>query len=286
MGGGGGGRGGGFGGGGGRGGGGHSGSSLTNSPLILDMNRDGVISADVGLGIRIDVPDTDGQSPQSTRPRPAHHRGAAVGGDKMLAMCDFVRDVRDSNDDMDATNGEVDIREVFGDRTHDPFDPEHRPLHAPNGFVALRWVAERAQQRFPQLPIVVVSPSSSSSSDSSTTTQPPSILVQLKPLRQALRAVGCDLGLLSGDNVRHLEPFTSGDSDLGDNQGDMNQNQKNHEVIAIEVGRYRSTPDDRRANGIEDRQRGHYVDACGHQFSVDDLWFPAADADATAAVAA
>jgi hypothetical protein len=59
--------------------------------------------------------------------------GAATNGDKMLAMCDFNK------------NGQIDGEEVFGEETVDPFGGG--PIHAPNGFEALRVIAETAKRK-------------------------------------------------------------------------------------------------------------------------------------------
>lgn len=87
------------------------------SPLILDFNKDGQVSAAAGQGIDIN---NDGKAD-----------GAATGGDKMLAMTDING------------NGSVDGAEVFGDKTVSPFTG--KALNAANGFEALKAIAEEAK---------------------------------------------------------------------------------------------------------------------------------------------
>ena len=93
---------------------------ITNlgSPLILDTNGDGKVSAHAGLGVDING---DGIAD-----------GAATGGDKMLAMTDLNG------------NGKVDGAEVFGNFTVSPFTK--KPLNAANGFEALNQIAKEAKQ--------------------------------------------------------------------------------------------------------------------------------------------
>ncbi len=90
----------------------------TSSPLILDTNKDGKVSAQHGIGV-----DNNGDGRAD---------GAAVGGDKMLTMGD-----RNGN-------GKIDGTEVFGDKTVDPFT--NQAINARNGFEALKKVALSAQQ--------------------------------------------------------------------------------------------------------------------------------------------
>ncbi len=89
-----------------------------NSPLIVDFNKDGQVSAAAGQGVDID---NNGKAD-----------GAATGGDKMLAMTDING------------NGSIDGSEVFGDQTVSPFTGEK--LNAANGFEALKMIAEQAEQ--------------------------------------------------------------------------------------------------------------------------------------------
>lgn len=90
------------------------------SPIIVDFNRDGKVSAESGnTGI-----DADGNGIAD---------GAATGGDKMLAMSDMNG------------NGKVDGSEVFGDQTVSPFTGEK--LNAANGFEALKTIAQQAEEK-------------------------------------------------------------------------------------------------------------------------------------------
>ena len=88
----------------------------TGSPLIVDFNKDGKVSAQDGKGVDIDNNGTAD--------------GAATNGDKMLAMSDMNN------------NGKIDGSEVFGDQTVDPFTKQK--INAANGFEALKKVAESA----------------------------------------------------------------------------------------------------------------------------------------------
>ena len=216
------------------------------------MNRDGVVSARLGVGIAL--------SSSSSGHNTIMIRGGATRGDRMLAMCNFMASTHSSStqmDDNDDKDTEVDAREVFGDRTHDPFDPRHPALHAANGFEALRAVAERAQRRFPDLKIFSAQAAASAATPVSGT----SLLVRVHALREALRRVGCELGFLHDAESRALEPLWG--------------------VSAVDVGRYHQTNDaaavmveSTDANGIEHRQQGTYLDEQGRAFRADDLWFP------------
>ena len=88
------------------------------SPLVLDMNGDGKVSAAAGKGVDIN---NDGKAD-----------GAATNGDKMLAMTDLNG------------NGKIDGAEVFGDQTVSPFTG--KKLNAANGFEALKQIAQEAKQ--------------------------------------------------------------------------------------------------------------------------------------------
>jgi hypothetical protein len=96
----------------------NQGGGKTGSPLILDTNKDGKVSAEQGKGVDING---DGKAD-----------GAAANGDKMLAMGDLDGD------------GKISGKEVFGDQTVDPFTGQK--LNAKNGFDALAKVAQSAQQ--------------------------------------------------------------------------------------------------------------------------------------------
>ena len=88
------------------------------SPLILDINGDGKVSAAAGKGVDIN---NDGKAD-----------GAATNGDKMLAMTDLNG------------NGKIDGAEVFGDQTVSPFTG--KKLNAANGFEALKQIAQEAKE--------------------------------------------------------------------------------------------------------------------------------------------
>lgn len=96
----------------------NKGGGSTASPLILDANKDGKVSAQQGMGVDING---DGKAD-----------GAATNGDKMLAMGDLDGD------------GQITGKEVFGDKTIDPFTGQ--ALNAKNGFEALNMVAKSAEQ--------------------------------------------------------------------------------------------------------------------------------------------
>ena len=97
----------------------NEGGGHTHSPLILDTNKDGKISAQQGMGVDLNNDDKAD--------------GAATGGDKMLAMGDINN------------NGKIDGTEVFGDQTVDPFTGKQ--INAKNGFEALEKVAKSAEQQ-------------------------------------------------------------------------------------------------------------------------------------------
>ncbi len=132
-----------------------------NSPLILDTNKDGKVSAAAGLGV-----DVDGDGIAD---------GAAVDGDKMLAMSDING------------NGTIDGTEVFGNNTVNPFTGE--AIKAANGFEALKAVAESAK----------ASTGIECIKDGN---------VDMAALKQALATVGVKLGLISGANNTELEELT------------------------------------------------------------------------------
>ena len=95
-----------------------TGSYTRRSPLIVDFNQDGKVSAAAGTGVDLNG---DGKAD-----------GGAVNGDKMLAMSDINK------------NGTIDGGEVFGDQTVDPFTG--KKLNAANGFEALALVAQSAEK--------------------------------------------------------------------------------------------------------------------------------------------
>ena len=88
------------------------------SPIVVDFNQDGKVSAKAGAGVDIDQ---DGIGD-----------GYASDGDKMLAMSDVNK------------SGAIDGSEVFGDQTVSPFTGEK--LNAANGFEALKMIAQEAEQ--------------------------------------------------------------------------------------------------------------------------------------------
>jgi len=90
----------------------------TGSPLILDIDKDGIVEAQHGIGVDVNG---DGKAD-----------GAAVGGDKMLSMGDIDGD------------GIITGAEVFGNETVNPFTGEK--MNAANGFEALKKVAEDAEK--------------------------------------------------------------------------------------------------------------------------------------------
>lgn len=93
--------------------------STYTSPIVVDFNKDGKVSATSGnKGI-----DVDGNGIAD---------GAATGGDKMLAMSDING------------SGSIDGNEVFGDQTVSPFTGEK--INAANGFEALKVIAQQAEQ--------------------------------------------------------------------------------------------------------------------------------------------
>lgn len=94
-------------------------SSKWYSPLIIDYNRDGIVSAQSGIGVDIN---NDGKAD-----------GAATNGDKMLAMSDING------------NNEIDGTEVFGNNTIDPFT--NKKIEAQNGFEALEKLALSAEEK-------------------------------------------------------------------------------------------------------------------------------------------
>jgi len=96
------------------------GSTTTSTyidPIILDIDKDGIVEATAGMGI-----DLDGDGIAD---------GAATGGDKMLAMSDLNG------------NGIIDGAEVFGDQTINPFTGQK--VSAKNGFEALKEIALSAE---------------------------------------------------------------------------------------------------------------------------------------------
>ena len=135
-----------------------TGKDTYRSPLILDMDHDGVVSAAAGLGV-----DVDGNGKAD---------GAAINGDKMLAMTDING------------NGKVDGAEVFGDQTVSPFTG--KSVNAKNGFEALKIIAQQAKQY--------------TGIDCMNGTS-----VDVKKLQQALNLYGVTLGFVGGANTGIVE---------------------------------------------------------------------------------
>jgi len=148
-----------------------------NSPLVVDFNQDGKVSAAAGKGVDIDNNGTAD--------------GAAVDGDKMLAMSDMNG------------NGKIDGSEVFGDQTVNPFTGEK--MNAANGFEALKQVAESAEQ---------YTGKSCMDADGN---------VDLQALKEALATVGVNLGFISDDNVTELEDLTKISKINVNNYAEQNQ---------------------------------------------------------------
>ena len=97
------------------------GTNTTNtytSPIVVDFNKDGKVSAKSGNGV-----DVDGNGIGD---------GYASEGDKMLAMSDKNK------------SGAIDGSEVFGDQTVSPFTGQK--LNAANGFEALKMIAQEAEK--------------------------------------------------------------------------------------------------------------------------------------------
>lgn len=129
------------------------------SPLIVDFNQDGKVSAAAGKGVDLNG---DGKGD-----------GAAVDGDKMLAMSDING------------NKTIDGNEVFGDQTVDPFTG--KKLNAENGFEALELVAKSAEKHTGINCIDIDG------------------IVDLGKLQTALKTVGIELGFISDANNTMLE---------------------------------------------------------------------------------
>ena len=125
-------------------------------PLILDTNKDGVINTLQHGNYGIDL-NGDGQG-----------NGAAVNGDKMLAMSDLNK------------NGKIDGAEVFGDQTVSPFSG--KKINAKNGFEALKAIAKEAEQ---YTGISCISGNA----------------VDVQKLAEALAKYGVNLGLVGGNGT-------------------------------------------------------------------------------------
>lgn len=161
-------------------------SKFVNSdPLIVDFNRDGKISAKAGIGV-----DIDGNG---------YSDGAAVDGDKMLAMSDING------------NGVVDGTEVFGNKTINPFTGES--LNAKNGFEALSLMAQEAEKH---TGIKCMNENGD---------------VDLQKLQEALKKVNVKLGFISDNNnttiedLAHVASINVNYAEQTDETGDVQRNQ-------------------------------------------------------------
>ncbi|KAI3642825.1 hypothetical protein MP228_012380 [Amoeboaphelidium protococcarum] len=183
------------------------------SPLVFDLNQDWDVHVKYGTGIWLDPSNVT-----------ELHAGA-VGGDMMLALPDVNG------------NGQIDIEEVFGNRLLSPFTKVS--YKAANGFEALHKLAIEADSQ----PLCSVR---------STNLKNKSVLVSLPKLKACLQLYGYDLGFISGDNVKVLQPLA--------------------QVDTVDVVDYLETPDDS-LGGITHAQKGHYYDHSGVKWRVDDVWF-------------
>ncbi|KAI3637404.1 hypothetical protein MIR68_004053 [Amoeboaphelidium protococcarum] len=145
---------------------GGKGGTKGDSPLVFDVNKDGVVSASKNIGISKDPSNPNNQD------------GGAVGGDKMLAMSDLNG------------NGVVDIQEVFGDHTLSPFTK--KPYHAANGFDALYMLALEMQS-ISECKFQLVKKDHNS------------VLVSLIFMRKCLNLHTVQLGFISDTNISNLE---------------------------------------------------------------------------------
>ncbi|KAI3649532.1 hypothetical protein MP228_005164 [Amoeboaphelidium protococcarum] len=190
-----------------------NGSSCCASPLVFDVNYDWRVQVKFGTGIWLDPSNVT-----------ELHAGAD-GGDVMLAMPDMNG------------NGQIDIEEVFGNRTLSPFT--NVSYKAANGFEALHKLAIEADAQ----PLCT---------EKSANPKDKSVLVSLPKLKACLQKYGHDLGFISGDNVKVLQPL--------------------NQVDTVDVVDYVETPDDCKG-GMKHAQKGHYYDKAGHEWRVDDVWF-------------
>ncbi|KAI3630758.1 hypothetical protein MIR68_012193 [Amoeboaphelidium protococcarum] len=190
-----------------------NGSSCCASPLVFDVNYDWRVQVKFGTGIWLDPSNVT-----------ELHAGAD-GGDVMLAMPNMNG------------NGQIDIEEVFGNRTLSPFT--NVSYKAVNGFEALHKLAIEADAQ----PLCI---------EKSANPKDKSVMVSLPKLKACLQLYGHDLGFISGDNVKVLQPL--------------------NEVDTVDVVDYVETPDDCKG-GIKHGQKGHYYDKAGHEWRVDDVWF-------------
>ncbi|OGI00016.1 MAG: hypothetical protein A2039_02285 [Candidatus Melainabacteria bacterium GWA2_34_9] len=135
-----------------------NGNTINRDPLVLDINKDGKISTESEKGVDLN---NDGLA-----------EGAAVDGDKMLAMSD------------QNANGKIDAAEVFGTDTINPFTKQK--VNARNGFEALKEIAASAKEATG----IEVSTNG---------------VVNLSKLQEALAKADTQLGLIGDNNVTELE---------------------------------------------------------------------------------
>lgn len=164
----------------------------TSSPLIVDFNKDGKVSAQAGIGV-----DIDGNG---------YSDGAAVNGDKMLAMSDMNG------------NGVVDGTEVFGDKTVSPFTG--KALNAANGFEALKLIAQEAEE-YAGINCM------NANGD-----------VDLRKLQEALKTVNINLGFISDKNNTTIEDLAHVASI---NVSDYTEQSETGEVQHNQLGSYTDT---------------------------------------------
>jgi len=152
--------------------------------------------------------------------------GAAANGDKMLAMGDLNH------------NGKIDGSEVFGNETIDPFTGAK--INAANGFEALKVIAQSAEAKTGEK---IINENGK---------------VDLVKLQAALKSVGSDLGLISGENVTNLEAL-----------GDISKISVNYEDKNDDVDYMTNNLN----NDYLSMQQGSYETADGQSHKVDDVWF-------------
>ena len=161
-----------------------NGTRVNVDPLVLDTNKDGKISTQEGTGVKLDDNGTT---------------GAAVGGDKMLALTD------------QNNNGQIDAAEVFGTDTLNPFTGQK--VNARNGFEALKEIAESAE-KITGIDVIQNG------------------VVSLTKLQEALNTTGTKLGLISDNNTSNIE-------DLGDIEKiDANYEETPTDGMNLQVGSY------------------------------------------------
>jgi hypothetical protein len=129
-----------------------------SSPLILDTNHNNKVEAKGDIGLDLN---NDGKLD-----------GAAVNGDKMLAMSDLNG------------NNRIDGAEVFGDQTFNPFTKKF--LYSSNGFEALKLIAQEAGKRSN---LTVINDNN----------------VDVTILQKVLKDHGVQLGYVSDNNDKTLE---------------------------------------------------------------------------------